>query len=145
MMASMKQSEEVRARVAERLRRGNEEGFARTCGFRIVAFGDGRASVELDVTPSVENPNGTLHGGAIATLVDHAGTMAIASADFEGRTGVTTDLNVTYLAPGPDGSTVIAEAQVLKVGKTLAFVAVDVRRKSDGVLIAQGRMTKYQG
>jgi acyl-coenzyme A thioesterase 13 len=110
--------------------------------FRDVSFGEGRATVELDVAPKVQNTNGTLHGGAIATLVDHAGTLAIMTGDREGRAGVTTDLNASYLAPAPGGVTVVAEAVVLKAGKTLAFVAVDIRRKDDGVLVAQGRMTK---
>jgi acyl-coenzyme A thioesterase 13 len=119
-------------------------GFAALCGFREVSHGDGRAVVELDVSASVQNPNGALHGGAIATLVDHAGTIAIMSADRQGRPGVTTDLNCSYFNAGPGGSTVVAEAVVLKIGKTLAFVSVDVRTK-DGKLLAQGRMTKYQG
>jgi len=140
----MSQSEEVRRRVAERVARLEEEGFHRTLGFRLLEWGDGRARVELEVTPKVENPNAMLHGGAIATLIDHAGTVAIFSSDRQGRPGVTTDLTVTYLAPAPHGTTVVADALVLKNGKTLAFVTVDVRRKGDGVLVAQGRMTKYQ-
>jgi acyl-coenzyme A thioesterase 13 len=120
-------------------------GFGATCGFRLVSEGRGEAVVELDVGPAVENVNHVLHGGAIAALVDHAGTHAIVSADRQGRPGVTTDLNVSYFAPAPAGSTVVALAQVLKIGKTLAFVTVDVRRKVDHVLVAQGRMTKFQG
>jgi acyl-coenzyme A thioesterase 13 len=139
------QSEEVKRRVAERMLAIAGKGFHHTCGFHVIDWGGGRARVELEVTPAVENPNAMLHGGAVASLVDHAGTCAILSADREGRPGVTTDLNVTYLAPGPHGATVVAEAQVLRAGKTLAFVSVDVRRKEDGVLIAQGRMTKFQG
>lgn len=140
------QSDEIRRRIAERIERADKgEGFHATCGLRIVSCGDGRARVEMVVVPAVQNPNGMLHGGAIAALVDHAGTVAILTADREGRPGVTTDLNVTYLAPGPGGATVYAEATVLKCGQTLAFVTVDVRRASDDVLIAQGRMTKFQG
>ena len=40
-----------------------------------------------------------------------------------------------------DASAVLAEATVLKIGKTLAFVSVDIRREHDRVLVAQGRMT----
>lgn len=112
---------------------------------RHVSSGGGRAVVEVDVTPGVANPMGNLHGGAIATIVDHVGTIAIVTADRQGRPGVTTDLNVSYFAPAPAGATVVADALVLKIGKTLAFVTVDVRRKLDGVLLAQGRMTKFQG
>ncbi len=114
-------------------------------GIRHVSSGGGRAVVELDVVPGVANPMGTLHGGATATLVDHAGTIAIVTADRQGRPGVTTDLNVSYFVAAAVGQTVVAEAVVLKIGKTLAYVTVDLRRKADGVLCAQGRMTKFQG
>ncbi len=119
-------------------------GFHTGCGFRVDDINDGKVQVSMDVTPEVQNANGTLHGGAIATLVDHAGTIAIMIADRNGRPGVTTDLNVSYLAAGLGGSTVIAKAQALKIGAFMAYVTVDVRR-TDGTLIAQGRMTKFQG
>src|SRR6185295_7338039 len=108
----MSQTEDVKQKVAERIERVQREGFHKTCGFRVASYGDGKASVELDVTPAVQNPNGMLHGGAVASLVDHAGTVAILTVDLEGRPGVTTDLNVTYLAPGPGGTTVVGEAAV---------------------------------
>lgn len=129
--------------IAERLKFVAAGGFDGTCGFRAVSFGAGEAVVELDVLPKVQNIIGALHGGATATLVDHAGTLAIVTADRDARPGVTTDLNVTYLAPGT--GTVVAHAKVLKVGKTMAYVTVDITRKADGVLVAQGRMTKFQG
>jgi acyl-coenzyme A thioesterase 13 len=138
------QSDDVRRKVDERVR-DDRSGFTGTCGLRVLEHGDGRARVELPVAPAVQNPNGHLHGGAIATLVDHAGTIAIMTADRDGRAGVTTDLNVSYFAPAPGGGAVVAEAMVLKIGKTLAFVTVDIRRAEDGVLVAQGRMTKFQG
>jgi len=114
-------------------------------GLELVSAGDGQAVVRLVVGVEVQNLNGSLHGGATAFLVDHAGTLAIMTADRDGRSGVTTDLNVTYLAAGRGGEAVLAKARVLKPGKTLAFVTVDVVRESDGVLCAQGRMTKAMG
>jgi acyl-coenzyme A thioesterase 13 len=132
-------------KLKERLEAAAERGFGKTCGFRLVSMGSGKARVGLTVGQEVQNLGGTLHGGAIATLVDDAGTIAIMTADREGRPGVTTDLNVSYFAPAPGGSVVHADAEVLKIGKTLAFVTVDVKRAADGVLVAQGRMTKFQG
>lgn len=137
-------TDEVQKRLEERLSL-RKDSFDALCGFHVIAYGDGKAKVELEVTPTVQNPLGFLHGGCIATLVDHAGTVAIMSAHKQGLPGVTTDLNTTYLAPAQAGSKVIADALVLKVGKTLAFVTVDIRREKDGVLVAQGRMTKYMG
>jgi acyl-coenzyme A thioesterase 13 len=137
--------DELARKIDERIQRGTGTGYNTSLGARVVSYGEGQARLEMEVTPDVQNVNGTLHGGAIATLVDRAGTVAIITADRQGRPGVSTDLNVSFLASAPAGATVVAEARVLKIGKTLAFVEVDVRRVADGVLVAQGRMTKYQG
>lgn len=112
-------------------------------GMELVEVNEKRGVVRLPVDEKVQNINGTLHGGAIATLVDIAGTVAIIGADRDHRAGVTTDLNVSYFAPG--SGTVRCEGTVLKIGRTLAFVSVDIRREGDGVLVAQGRMTKFMG
>ncbi|MGE0710752.1 MAG: PaaI family thioesterase [Planctomycetota bacterium] len=125
-------------------------GFDRALsGIRLTSLGEGRATAELEVAEPVQNWVGTLHGGAIATLVDDVGTVAIMSADREGRAGVTTDLNVSYLNAAPHGARVRASGRVLKVGRTLAFVEVDIHRLGEdgepGALVAQGRMTKFMG
>jgi acyl-coenzyme A thioesterase 13 len=135
-----------RETLAERLARlEGTKTLNHSLGMRIVSYGDGKARAEMPVTEAVQNLNGMLHGGATAALVDHVGTVAIMSADRESRPGVTTDLNVTYLAPAQTGSTVYADAVVLRIGKIMAYVTVDVRRSADDVLVAQGRMSKYQG
>ncbi len=121
------------------LHRSNEI-YAR-CGLKLLSHGDGRAELECPVAGLTLNVNGDLHGGLIALLVDEAGTVALASADSEGRPGVTTDLTVSYLSPGRPPR-VTARAHTLKVGKTLGFVHVDVIGE-DGKLVAAGRMTKY--
>lgn len=114
-------------------------------GLEVLDAGNGQATVRLAVGQEVQNINGSLHGGATAFLVDHAGTLAIMTADRDGRAGVTTDLNITYLAAARGGEPVLARARVLKPGRTLSFVTVDVVREADGVLCAQGRMTKAMG
>ena len=43
------------------------------------------------------------------------------------------------------GETLVVEAECLKPGKTLAFASVDIRKKSDGTVVAQGRQTKHLG
>jgi acyl-coenzyme A thioesterase 13 len=106
---------------------------------------EGSVRARLKVLPHVRNIRGSLHGGAIATLVDDVGSFAIVAGDKDGRGGTSTDLNVTYCAPAAADSSVIVDAKVLRIGKVLAFVTVDVRREADNQLVAQGRMTKYVG
>ena len=116
--------------------------YARS-GLRLLSHGDGEARMECPVIPATQNVNGDLHGGLIALLVDEAGTVALASADRDGRPGVTTDLSVSYLNPGRPPR-VIAQARTLKIGRTLGTVQVDVLGE-DGRLVATGRMTKFMG
>jgi acyl-coenzyme A thioesterase 13 len=125
------------------LRRHEVTAVYRQSGFRLLEFGEGVARMECPVGSATANVNGDLHGGVLATLVDEAGTVALASLDRDGRPGVTTDLNVSYLSPAR-APRVIAEARALKVGRTLGYVQVDVRGE-DGTLVAQGRMTKFMG
>jgi acyl-coenzyme A thioesterase 13 len=121
-----------------------KHGFDRAlAGLELLEIGDGHAKVRLPVDEPVKNIGGKLHGGAVCTLVDDAGTLALISKDRDSRPGVSTDINVSFFAPGE--GVVIAEATVLKIGRTLGFVTVDVRREHDNVLVAQGRMTKHMG
>merc|ERR1712070_323047 len=73
------------------------------------------------------NPLGKLHGGCVATLVDILGTAAIIAVDRQNRPGVTTDLNVTYMDDASEGQDLTVVSTVLKCGKDLAFVSVDIQ------------------
>jgi len=133
--------ENVRARLQAFLEAG---GFDRAlAGLQVIEAAAGKATLRIVVDKPVQNLGGNLHGGAIATLVDDAGTIAIMTADKDGRPGVTTDLNVTYLAAGKAGEAVLVVAEVLKSGRTMAYVSVDLRNEQTGKLLAQGRMTKF--
>jgi acyl-coenzyme A thioesterase 13 len=110
-----------------------------------VGADDGRVVVQVDVTIDHVNVAKNLHGGAGATLVDVVGSLAVIGADKWHRYGVSTDLNVSWFAPVPLGETAEVEARVLKIGRTMAFVEVTIRRASDNVLCLQGRLTKSLG
>ena len=125
----------------ERLQRLLKTVPYRILGFKIVKAEKGSSIVEAEVGPDTTNPGGTLHGGVMAFLVDEAGTLAIATADAEGRPGVTTDLNLTCIKAVPEGR-VYAHGQVLRTGRTMAYVSVDIKSGS-GELLAQGRMSKF--
>jgi acyl-coenzyme A thioesterase 13 len=131
-------------KLKERLSHFGQSGYdASLAGMELLEVEGGRARVRLPVSKALQNVNGVLHGGAVATLVDVVGTLAIMSGDRDHRPGVSTDLNVSWFSPAAGGSNVLVEATVLKTGRTLAFVQVDLRREADGALVAQGRMTKF--
>ena len=87
------------------------------------------------------NRLGILHGGTIASMVDLGGSFAVASKGLF-STGVSTDLNVTYInSGGKIGDMIHAEATCDKFGKTLAFTSI-MFRNAKGELVARGSHTK---
>ncbi|KAG5937352.1 hypothetical protein E4U59_004420 [Claviceps monticola] len=121
---------------------GLEQRLLGSNNFRIMSAEAGRVNFELDIRKNHINRLNTIHGGTLASLVDLAGSLAVAST---GRfvTGVSTDLNVTYLVPGGNpGDLLKGTATCDKIGKTLAYTTVSFTN-SKGQLAARGSHTKY--
>ncbi|XP_012313949.1 acyl-coenzyme A thioesterase 13 [Aotus nancymaae] len=110
----------------------------------LVSAAPGKVIFEMKVEEEHTNKLGTLHGGLTATLIDTISTYALLCTE-RGATGVSVDLNITYMSPAKLGEDVVITAHVLKQGKTLAFTSVDLTNKATGKLIAQGRHTKHLG
>ncbi|CAK5068731.1 unnamed protein product [Meloidogyne enterolobii] len=108
---------------------------------RVVEVEEGRVKVEMEVEEKHTNPFGTLHGGMTATLVDIVTTTAL-MATPQGKAGVTVDLTVSYLAPARIGETILIDAWVTKLGRTLSYTSADVYRKVDNTKIATALHTK---
>ncbi|KAK9463120.1 uncharacterized protein V1516DRAFT_663151 [Lipomyces oligophaga] len=102
---------------------------------QIIDATPGRVFMELNVEKphTVRNPIlvsspgnrlSILHGGTIASIVDLAGSLAIASRGMF-ATGVSTDLNVTYLSSGGAvGEKIYIESRCHKMGRSLAFTTI---------------------
>ena len=105
--------------------------FAVRTGVVIVSIEPGEARLRLGFREEVTTIGTTVHGGAIATLMDTAAAVAAWSDAEVPETprGVTVGLTVNYLAPA-EGEDVEARATVLRRGRRLATVAVDVHTAS---------------
>lgn len=89
----------------------------------------------LPVNPRVTNLRGGLQGGLIATLIDVVAGRAAGQALADGDSAATADMNVKFLSAvtvGPAHAT----ARVLRRGRTLVVVQVDVRDEGRDVLAA---------
>jgi len=75
-------------------------------------------------------------------MVDLGGSLAVASRGLY-ATGVSTDINVTYLnSGGMIGDTLKAVVTCDKFGKTLAYTSIQFTN-SKGQIAARGSHTKY--
>jgi len=93
------------------------------------------------------NSAGGLHGSVSATIVDWAGGLAIAAWDQRPATGVSVDINVSYLSTARLGDEIEIEGRVERVGANLAFTEVRTWKidadGARGARVSSGRHTKF--
>ncbi len=114
-------------------------------GMRLTDIQPGQATLTMPFTESLVTIGTIVHGGAIASLIDTT-AMAAAWSDVpavENLRGTTVGLTVSYLAAG-NREDLQATAKVLRRGKSLAYLDVEVRGAS-GAFVAKGLVTYKLG
>ncbi|MGB0381600.1 MAG: PaaI family thioesterase [Alphaproteobacteria bacterium] len=91
--------------------------LARLMGFDI-SYGEDSCTVQFDAGPTLGNPQGSLHGGVIATAMDVS--MGHLLRRHHGP-GITLEMKVQYLAAVKSGP-VAATARFIRAGKSIAFL-----------------------
>ena len=76
-----------------------------------------------------------------ATIVDVISSAALVTVSE--RSGVSLNITTDYLTPVPCGEVCKVDAKVVKVGKTIATLNVELWRVKTGQLAAQGRHIKF--
>ncbi len=87
------------------------------------------ARMRLPYRRELDQPQGVVHGGAIATLIDTVVVPAIGSAYDERRALLTIGMTVQYLE-AITKEDAVAEAWVEKRGRSTVFCRVEVQTKS---------------
>jgi uncharacterized protein (TIGR00369 family) len=106
--------------------------FTVTVGLELVDWSEPDvAVVKLPFSDTVDNGGGTPHGGAIATLIDTAGSAAAWNGhDYDlGTRGATVSMTVNYTG-GARGEAAIATARCVRRAKELNFAEVSVVSES---------------
>ncbi|GAA1422390.1 PaaI family thioesterase [Streptomyces thermospinosisporus] len=101
----------------------DSQPFSRLVGARLTAFGDGGATLELDVREELHQQHGFLHGGVLSYAADNALTFAGGAA--LGPHVLTGGFSVQYLRPAV-GRTLRARAEVVHAGRRQAVVRCDL-------------------
>lgn len=107
-----------------------DTGFMTYNGLYLVETKENYAKVGVDITEKSLNPYGIVHGGLIYTLADSVMGIALATS---GRTGVTLNCSVDYLAPGT-GKKLFADTEIVKDGKTIVVFRVKVVNEKDELI-----------
>jgi uncharacterized protein (TIGR00369 family) len=123
----------------------DQDRYAEELGVLVEAVDGERSRVRVPFRDGNSNPGGALHGGVAASVIDVAAAL-VGRAGAEERPGVehaVVDLSVAYLAAAINED-VVGEARVLRRGKELCFVEVDVRTDG-GKATARGLVTHRSG
>jgi uncharacterized protein (TIGR00369 family) len=105
-------------------------------GLHLVFFAepDGTVFNHWTPQPNHQGYDGMVHGGIISTVFDEVMAWSVTNA---GIWAVTGRLNTTYRKPVEIGVPAIARARVTDVTSRTADVTAEIRRVSDGMLLAE--------
>jgi uncharacterized protein (TIGR00369 family) len=108
--------------------------FFQLVGFEVSDFGPKWAKCQVKARNELENPNGVIHGGVIATLIDATITQAMlmtdeyqAVRDTNGSMS-TVDLHVKYLRPAVHGR-LTCDANIVHLGKRVIHAQAVVKNE----------------
>jgi uncharacterized protein (TIGR00369 family) len=102
-------------------------------------LGEGEARLSLPIEPHLTNSLGTVHGGVIMSLLDVALCTAARTLHRDSVGVVTIDMSTSFIGGG-SGARLVAEARVLKDGRTMSFVEGEAKNE-DGSLVAKAIAT----
>lgn len=126
--------------LSRRLDEVQAQPLHRVLGIGTITAADGRARFDMTVGAHSANPRGALHGGVIYALCDVAAYAALLSLLADDEDAVTHDLHVSLLRPAQTGERVQFSAQVLRRGRSLAFI--DAQALRGDTVLASARVTK---
>lgn len=107
--------------------------FVQLIGMELVALEDGGATVKLKMRDELRQPQGLLHGGATASLIDTAMAFAVVTRLNEKEKASTVDLTVHYLRPVTAGE-IVCTAKVVRGGKRILTVSAEVFNNEDKLI-----------
>ncbi len=105
---------------------------------RLVAWSDGFARLDAEITPAFINRSGYLHGGAHMILLDTVAGYSGCCCPYPGRMrrAVTVSLTTHFIGAASEGA-LVAEGRVVGGGRRLFFAEATLLGP-DGSLLAAG-------
>ena len=102
-------------------------------------LGEGTARLSLPIEAHLTNSIGTVHGGVILSLLDVALCTAARTLHPDSLGVITIDMSTSFIGGG-SGARLLAEARVLKNGRSTIFVEGEAKNE-DGSLVAKAIAT----
>jgi uncharacterized protein (TIGR00369 family) len=118
----------------------NKQDFTHKLQITTVSHSPGSVRLAMPYRPAYSDEQGNMHPGAVAALLDTAGTHASWSmVQRQGSRGATVGIQLSY--PDVSQADVIAEAHVERRSEEMFLSLVQVRAVSTGHLVALGNVS----
>ncbi len=124
--------------IAVLWQRARDVPISTTLGFEFVSIARGECTLAWTRDPRYDGIFRSMHGGLMMTLADSAGAFALLTVVDPDSRITTTEMNIRFMAPVRER--VLAHARVLKAGRSLSTIVVDLV-DADGRPIAHAGMT----
>jgi 1,4-dihydroxy-2-naphthoyl-CoA hydrolase len=118
--------------------------FGTHMGIETLEVASDRVTMRMAFRDELRRGGGIFHGGAIMALADHvAGSVFNTDPRIPAAkcTGVTTDFSASFLLSATPGEALIAVGTVLRRGRTVTFMQIDVTGETSGRAVATCRTT----
>lgn len=113
--------------------------FAKYIGMELLEIKEGFALGRISFEKQYENIYGGMHGGCAYSLAD---TLAGIAASTYGEYVTTLDASMNYLLPVESTEYVYCKAQVLRHGRKISVVRIEITDDEETILI-DGSFTFY--
>ena len=112
--------------------------IVQTLGFEFMEMADGVCKAKVKHDKKYDGIYESFHGGLLMTVADSISAFAVLTLAGADADITTTDMNIRFLAACRSDITAIAK--VIKCGKTLAPVTIDLFDEN-GILVAVAQVT----
>jgi uncharacterized protein (TIGR00369 family) len=109
--------------------------FVAHLGLVTEELGQGTARLSMPLPEHFTNSLGTAHGGVIMSLLDVALCTAARTLHPDSIGVITIDMSTSFIGGG-SGDRLVAEARVLRDGRSMTFVEAEAKN-ADGSLVAK--------
>lgn len=116
-----------------------EEGFFKFLDLHILEIDKGYAKVYISITDNLKRKGNILHGGAIFSTLDYAGSIAVHTLDNV-VDQYTIEVKINFMKP-VRGQKFVGIAKVIEEGKRIVFV--ELNGYDDDKLSVKGIGTWY--
>jgi uncharacterized protein (TIGR00369 family) len=119
--------------------------FLALLGTELEEWSDGHVRVGLELRPELLNRSGVVHGGVLATLLDHAGGLSGLHCTVTGnrRYGMTISLTTHFLRQSRAGR-LTAIGHRISSGRKIFYARSEVMTEAGEVLAAGSSVHRYR-